>query len=111
LLQGGVGLLTDQFLEALPIIRTQGRGRASSVGLGVQRVGDAASLEQAEDEGEADAEPSGDLALGALTMIDRRRDPLAKILRVGAHGCLLLSDSRGFTMSAPRVFFPSATRK
>jgi hypothetical protein len=49
------------------------------VRLGVQSVGFAASPEQAEDEGEADAKDSGDLTLGALTTIDGRRNPLAKI--------------------------------
>ena len=89
LLQGGVGLLADQFGEALLLVGAQGRGRATAVRLGVQGAGLAAAPEQAEDEGEADAEPSGDLALGALAMIDGRRDPLAKILRVGTHDALL----------------------
>jgi hypothetical protein len=46
---------------------------------GSQRPGVAPSLEQADDEGEADAERPGDLALGALMMIDRRRDSLAEV--------------------------------
>ena len=45
--------------------------------LGFQGAGLAAASEQAEDEGEADAEPSCDLALGALPMIDGCRDPQA----------------------------------
>ena len=56
MLQGGVGLLADQFVEALPVVRPQGRGRAAAVRLGGQRAGVAAPLEQAGDEGEADAE-------------------------------------------------------
>jgi hypothetical protein len=89
LLQGGVGLVADQFREALLVVRPQTRRRATAVRLGVQSAGAAAPLEQADDEREADAEPSGDLTLGALTVIDGRRDPLAKILRVRTHDSLL----------------------
>ena len=52
--------------------------RATPVRLGVESVGVTAALEQADDKREVDAEPSGNLALRALVMIDRRRDPLAK---------------------------------
>jgi hypothetical protein len=111
LLQGGVGLLADQFREASPVVRPQGKGRATPVRLRVQGAGVAASLEQADDEREVDAEPSGDLALGALMMINCGRNPLAQILRVGTHDDLLRLQSPGASASTPREFFPSATRK
>jgi len=46
---------------------------------GGECTGDAAPLEQANDEEGADAEHPGDPADRALVMINRRRDPLAKI--------------------------------
>jgi hypothetical protein len=77
LLQGGVGLLADQSSEASPVVGPQGKRRATPVRLGLQGAGVAATLEEADDEREVDAKPSGDLALGALMMINRGRDPLA----------------------------------
>jgi hypothetical protein len=47
-------------------------------------------LEQADDEGQTDAEGAGDLAERAFVMIDRRRDSRAEIPRIGAHGRQLL---------------------
>jgi hypothetical protein len=49
------------------------------VRLGGECLGGAAPLEQANDEGGADAEDPGDPADRAVVMIDRRRDSLAKI--------------------------------
>jgi hypothetical protein len=79
-LRGGVGLFADEWVEASLILGAQGWGRATAVWLGVESAGIAATPEQAEDEGEADTGPAGDLPSRALTLIDGRRDPLAKIL-------------------------------
>ena len=46
---------------------------------GAERPGGTAVLEQADDERGADAEDPCDPADRAFVMIDRRRDPLAKI--------------------------------
>ena len=79
LLQRGVGLLANQAGEPPQVARPENRGRAAPVRPGGERPGGAAPLEQANDEGGADAEDAGDPADRALVMIDRRRDPLPKI--------------------------------
>jgi hypothetical protein len=56
------------------------------VGLGSKRPSDSAMLEQANDEGGADAKESGNLTNRAFVIIDGGRDPLSKIQRIGAHG-------------------------
>src|SRR5512135_1775693 len=90
LLQRGVGLLADQVGEALLVVGPQGRGRAATVGLGGERPGAAPPLEQADDEGGAEAEGPCDLADRTLVMFDRRRDALAEVHRIGAHSRYLL---------------------
>jgi hypothetical protein len=89
LLQGGVGLLFDQRCEPVVVVRAEGGGRAPAVRLGLDRAGIAAALEQSDDEGEADAEPPGDLAQGAFLVVHGVDDALTKVARVGAHGDLL----------------------
>src|SRR5262249_59874878 len=90
LFQGGVGVLTDQGGQALQVGRSQGRGRSTSVRFGGEGAGVAAALEQADDEGGADAEDAGDPADRALVAIDGACDPLAKVQRIGTHGGNLL---------------------
>ena len=112
LFQRGVGLLADQFVEPLLVARPQGRGRGAAVRLGVQRPGGATPPEQAGDEREADAERRGDLALGALAVIDGRRDPFPKVDRIGAHGSSLrLRGPVASQPSPPRELYLSATRE
>jgi hypothetical protein len=50
---------------------------------GSQSASLASPLKQPDDKREADAEPSRDLSLGALLVIDGRRHPLTEIGRVG----------------------------
>ena len=83
--QGGVGLLSDQFVEPPMVVLVQGRRRSTAMRPGLQRAGLAASLEPSGDGGGIDAEDAGDLADRALMVIDRREDPLAEVRRVGPH--------------------------
>ena len=91
LFQRRVGLIPDQPGQPLQVVRSEGRRRAPAVRFGVERPRGAAALEQSDDERGADAKDAGDPADRAIVMIDRRRDPLAKIRGIGAHGCDLLT--------------------
>jgi len=71
-----------------------------------QRTGVATSLEQSDEEQEADPKPSGDLTESALAVIHRRRDPLAKVDRIRTYGSLL---SLRY-IPPPLELFPYATR-
>src|SRR5512135_862208 len=84
--QGGLGLLTGQVFEPLQVVRSQSLWWTAPVGLGVQRAGGVSPLEEADDEGEADAEGPSDLAERALVVIDGRRDALSQVGGIGAHG-------------------------
>src|SRR5271165_1226158 len=55
-------------------------------GLGAQGAGVPTPLEQSGDERDTDAESLGDLTLGAFALIDRRRNTLPEIHRIGSHG-------------------------
>ena len=90
LLQRRVVLLPDQPPKSLLVATTQGGSWSTAVWFGSQSAGVASSLEQPNDKREADAEPSGDLSLGAFPVIDGRRHTLTEIKRVGCHGSLLL---------------------
>jgi hypothetical protein len=112
LFQGGVGSLADQFVEPSPVVRPQGRGRGAAVRLGGQRAGVASPPEETGDEREADAERRGDLALGTLAVIHSRRDPLAKVGRIRAHGKhLRLRDPLALRSCPSTELFLSATRE
>jgi hypothetical protein len=112
LFERGVGLRADQFVEPRLVVRSQDRGRGAAVRLGSQRPGVATPLEQAPDEREADAERRGDLTLGALAVIDGRRDPFSKVDGIGSHGSSLrLNDPVASQPSPPREFFLSAIRE
>jgi hypothetical protein len=67
--QGGVGLLGDEDDEAVPALGGHLGGRAAGVGLGGERAGLSAALEQASDPGGADAEEVGDVLAGAAALI------------------------------------------
>src|SRR4051812_5121222 len=55
------------------------------MGLGFERAGVAVDSQQPRHEGDADQEPTSDLAQRALTAPDRIEDPLSEILRIGCH--------------------------
>ena len=78
---------------------------------GGERPGGTAALEQADDEGGADAEDPGDPADRAVVMIDRRRDPLAKVQRIGAHGSNLLPPATDPEIFLSMELFAHATRR
>ncbi len=61
-LKGGIGLLADQLAEPLEILGPQGGGVSSPMGLGLERAGGAVSLQEPDDEGEADQESPSDPA-------------------------------------------------
>ena len=84
-LERGVGLLLDQLPEPLQILRPQYGRVAAAMGFGLERAGVAMESQQPSDEGNADQEPTSDLAQGALTALDRFEDPLSEILRIGCH--------------------------
>ena len=85
LLERGIGLLSDQLAEPLQVLRREYGRVASAMGLGFERAGAAVELQQPRDEGDADQEPTSDLAQRALTALDRIEDPLSEILRIGCH--------------------------
>jgi hypothetical protein len=111
LVQGGVVLFVDQLPKPLLILRTQSRCRPTAVRLGSQHMGFTTSLKQPDDKRKTNAEPSGDLTLGAFPIVDRGRDSLAEIHRVGCHGSLLLLHCHSVSL---RIHLPelslSATR-
>src|SRR5262249_28304183 len=87
--QGGVGVLDDQGQQAVPLVGVQlGRG-AAGVGLGGERAGFAAALEQAADPGGTGGEQGGELVAGAAALVAGADHPLAEVLRVGFHRVLL----------------------
>ena len=90
LFQLGVVLVPDQSSKSLLVATTQGGSRSTAVRLGSQGASLAPPLQQPDDERQADAEPSSDHPLGSFPVIDRRRDSLTEIYRVGCHGSILL---------------------
>src|SRR5262249_8254945 len=107
--QGVVVVLPDQVFEPPLVVRAQHRGRATPVRRGGQRARLTAPLQQPGDEGQADPEQLGDLALGALAVVPRRRDPLPDVHRLGARG--RPSYSVAFSRSCPSPpLSPFATR-
>lgn len=84
--QGGVGLLGDQD-EQLPALAVAQLARgAAAVGLGGDRAGLAAALEQLADPGFANAEEFGELRAGAAALVAGAGDALAEVLGVRSHG-------------------------
>src|SRR5271166_1770093 len=86
LVQGGIGMLGDQHRQSYLFGETEDRPRPAAVGLGGQGAGVPTPLEQSGDERDTDAESLGDLTLGAFALIDRRRNTLPEIHRIGSHG-------------------------
>src|SRR5262249_17787589 len=84
-LERGIGLLSDQLPEAIPILWPERRGGPPAMGPGLDRAGGAVEMQQPGDEGDADQEPTSDLAQGPVTALDRLEDPLPEILRIGCH--------------------------
>ena len=84
-LERGIGLLSDQLAEPLQVLRREHGRVASAMGPGFERAGAAVELQQPGDEGDADQEPTSDLAQRALAALDRIEDPLSEILRIGCH--------------------------
>src|SRR5262249_42346492 len=76
----------NQRSQPLEVVGPEGLRRSTPVRLGRQRACGAAALEQADDEGGADAEDAGDPADRTLRAIDRGGDPLTEIQRKGTHG-------------------------
>ena len=70
LLQGGIGLIMDQLAQALAVGLVQGGGMAAAMGLGRQPAAGITVLQQADDEGQTDAEAAGDLPQGTFVVID-----------------------------------------
>ena len=84
-LEGGIGLLSDQLAEPLPVLGPEYGRVATAVGLGVEVTGRPVGVQQPSDEGNADQEPPSDLAQGFLTALDRIEHPLPEILGIGSH--------------------------
>ena len=85
LLEGGIGLLSDQLAESLQVLGREYGRVAAPMGLGLERAGVAVGSQEPRHERDADQEPASDLAQRALTALDRIEDPLSEILRIGCH--------------------------
>ena len=87
--QGGVGLLLEQLAETLAGVFIQGGRMTTAMRLGshVPRV--AVTLDEASDEGQADAEAAGNLSPGAFVGLDGSEDAYSEVQRVGSHNALL----------------------
>jgi hypothetical protein len=85
LLESRIRVLGDQSGQASPVREAQSPLSASIMSFRGQRAGLAPWLQHSIHEREADAEPLGDLALGAFPCVDGRRNPLTEIHRVMPH--------------------------
>ena len=86
LFQGGIGVLGDPHRQSYLFGETEDRPRPAAVGLGGQGAGVPTPLEESGDERDTDAKSLGDLTFGAFALIDRRRNTLPEIHRIGSHG-------------------------
>jgi hypothetical protein len=86
--QGGVGLLGDEGGETVTALGGHlGRG-AAGVGLGGERAGLPAALQEAANPGGADAEQVGDLLAGAAALVAGADHPLTQVLGIRFHATL-----------------------
>ena len=83
-------MLGDPHLQSYLFGETEDRPRPAAVGLGGQGAGVPTPLEESGDERDTDAKSLGDLTVGAFALIDRRRNTLPEIHRMGPMVSLLL---------------------
>src|SRR5262249_19385222 len=81
-----------------------GRG-AAAMRLGLDRTGGATSLQQPDEEGQADGEQVGDLTQRILTAINDAHDAFTQIIGVGTH-----EDTSSGDVPSLGYWFPYATR-
>jgi hypothetical protein len=81
LLQGGIGLLGDQFAQLLEGITLEGRRMTASVGLGFNGTRLAIQLQQSADATATDLEAGGNLFLIALPAVVCINDSLTQVVR------------------------------
>src|SRR6202041_756456 len=67
--QGSVGLLGDEYQQAVTVLRGQLERRTTTMRLGVEGAGLATALQQSADPSRGDAEKVGDLLAGAAALV------------------------------------------
>jgi hypothetical protein len=93
-LKRGIGLLSDQLPEPFQVLWPEFGWVPSTMGPGSEGASAAVELQQSGHEGQADQEPTSDLAQGTLPALDRFENPLSEILRVGGQSSPPYSDLR-----------------
>ncbi len=103
----GVGLLPNEFHESADGILIELGRRSARVGLGLDGAGGAASLQEADEEGQVDGEQVGNLAERVFAAINGRDDTFPEIVGVRTHGSTSLG---GSPKSFYSVCYPGANR-
>src|SRR5262249_22595415 len=102
--EGSVGLFPDEFQESPEGGGCEFGGGAATVGLGLDRAGGAASLQEPDEEGQAHGEQVGNLAQRVFAAIKGRDDPFPEIVGIRTHG------GTSFGAAPPSHSIPYVTR-